>query len=74
MTYEAARAERRHRSRKISSTRAIPYEAAAPGMGESLLAHMRRTSKANQGISPWLAVAVLAGAIVALAFVNFLAR
>jgi hypothetical protein len=41
---------------------------------KSLSAHMRRLRRRNHGISRWLALAVLIGAIVALAFVDFLAR
>jgi len=40
----------------------------------SLLAHMRRVQRRNQGSSRWLALAVLVGAIAAFAVINFLAR
>lgn len=74
MTYEADRPERRQGTRGTHSARAVPYEDVASPMGGSLLAHMRRINKRNQGISRWLAVAVFVGAIVAFLFVSFLAR
>jgi hypothetical protein len=42
--------------------------------GRSLSAHMRRLRRQRQGISHWLALAVLAGSVVAFAFVNFFAH
>ena len=39
-----------------------------------LSSHMRQLRRRGQGTSRWLALAVLTGAVVALAFVRFLAR
>jgi hypothetical protein len=39
-----------------------------------LSSHMRQLRRRNHGASRWLALAVLTGAVVALAFVRFLAR
>jgi hypothetical protein len=39
-----------------------------------LASHMRQLRRRNRGASRWLALAVLTGAVVALAFVRFLAR
>jgi hypothetical protein len=39
-----------------------------------LASHMRQLRRRNQGASRWLALAVFTGAVVALAFVRFLAR
>jgi hypothetical protein len=36
--------------------------------------HIRQLQPRNQGIARWLALAVLTGALAALAFVSFLAR
>jgi cellulose synthase/poly-beta-1,6-N-acetylglucosamine synthase-like glycosyltransferase len=40
----------------------------------NLSSHMRQLRRWNQGASRWLALAVLTGAVAALAFVRFLAR
>lgn len=39
-----------------------------------LSSHVRRLSKRNQGISRWIALAVVAGGVVALAFVQLAIR
>ena len=41
---------------------------------EDLVSHMRQLRRRNQNAPRWLALAVLTGAVVALAFVRFLAR
>jgi hypothetical protein len=46
-------------------------EAIHAASARGLSSHVRRLSKSNQGISRWLAVAVLAGSVVALAMVHF---
>jgi hypothetical protein len=47
----------------------VEYEAP-----NNLSSHMRHLRHRSQGASRWLALAVLTGAVVALAFVRFLAR
>jgi hypothetical protein len=42
--------------------------------GSGLSAHVRATQRRNHGLPRWLMITVAAGAIVALAFVNFLAH
>lgn len=39
-----------------------------------LSSHVRQLSKRNQGISRWIALAVVAGGVVALAFVQLAVR
>jgi hypothetical protein len=39
-----------------------------------LSSHMRQLRRRSQGMSQWLGLAVLTGAVVALAFIRFLAR
>ncbi len=56
------------------------YDAAFERITPQLLAahgltnHMRQLQPRNHGIGRWLALAVVAGTVAALAFVNFLAR
>jgi len=42
--------------------------------GSGLSTHMRNLRRRNRGASRWLAAALLAGTVAALAFVNFFAR
>jgi hypothetical protein len=42
--------------------------------GSGLSAHMRASRNRNHSLPRWLMITVAAGAVVALAFVNFLAR
>jgi hypothetical protein len=42
--------------------------------GSGLFTHMRNLRRRNRGASRWLAAALLAGTVAALAFVNFFAR
>jgi len=39
-----------------------------------LMGHMRAAQRRNRRVSHWLAIAVVAGAFVALAFVGYLSR
>ncbi|MGA7915751.1 MAG: hypothetical protein WCA00_10995 [Candidatus Acidiferrales bacterium] len=49
----------------------FPQQAVTPTIAaRGLSSHVRQLRKRNQGISRWLALAVVAGAIVALAFVQ----
>lgn len=76
MTFEPSR-KTRYAARRKSFASAVTYEdfARANAMPEAgLLAHMRRLRRRNQGSSRWLALAVLAGSVVAFAVINFLAR
>jgi hypothetical protein len=42
--------------------------------GSGLTAYMRSSRNRNHSLPRWLMITVVAGAVVALAFVNFLAR
>lgn len=46
----------------------------APHTARGLSSHVRQLSKRNQGISRWIALAVVAGGVVALAFVQLAIR
>jgi hypothetical protein len=50
---------------------ATQEEVMRPANARGLSSHVRKMSKKNQGFSGWLALAVLAGGVVALAFVQF---
>jgi hypothetical protein len=54
---------------KESAPEEVAYEAP-----DDLVSHMRQLRRRNQSAPRWLALAVLTGAVVALAFVRFLAR
>lgn len=82
MAFETTTPGTRRYAQDVSSASAVLCEVDGPPVwvprdrtvDPSLSGHVRRLSKRHHGISRWLAVAVLAGSIVALAFVNFLAR
>jgi len=82
MTYETAAPETQNYAHEASSASVVSHESVGrrhrahrhATIDTSLLAHMRRLRKQNQGMSRWLALAVLAGSVVAFAVVNFLAR
>lgn len=53
----------------------IPHQGLIPSStARGLSAHVRQLSKRNQGISRWIALAVVAGGVVALAFVQLAIR
>ena len=53
----------------------IPQHGIIPSpAARGLSSHVRRLSKRNQGISRWIALAVVAGGVVALAFVHLAIR
>jgi hypothetical protein len=53
----------------------IPQQRLIPSpTARGLSAHVRQLSKRNQGISRWIALAVVAGGVVALAFVQLAIR
>jgi hypothetical protein len=53
----------------------IPQQELIPSpAARGLSSHVRRLSKRNQGISRWIALAVVAGCVVALAFVQLAIR
>jgi hypothetical protein len=53
----------------------FPDAAVSPAIaGRSLSSHVRRLSKKNQGISRWLVLAILCGAIVAFAMIQVAVR
>lgn len=82
MTFETTTPKTRTYAQERPSASAVLYGDVGPAVwararartDTSLSAHMRRLRRRNQGISPWLAVAVLVGSVVALAVINFLAR
>ena len=51
-----------------------PAEEVTHEAPEDLVSHMRQLRRRTQNAPRWLALAVLTGAVVALAFVRFLAR
>lgn len=68
----------RHREEKFAPATALPLSSMdfepdfeAP---HDLLAHMRQLRGRSRDAVRWLALAVVAGAITAVAFVNFFAR
>jgi len=73
MTFEAATPSARRRPRKRRSS-AAACEAVAPGFETGLSGQMQRMRRQNEGISRWLALAVLVGSIVAFVFINFFAQ
>lgn len=53
----------------------IPQQELIPSpTARGLSSHVRQLSKRNQGISRWIALAVVAGGVVALAFVQLAIR
>jgi hypothetical protein len=53
----------------------IPQQGFLPSpAARGLSSHVRQLSKRNQGISRWIALAVVAGGVVALAFVQLAIR
>jgi|HubBroStandDraft_4_1064222.scaffolds.fasta_scaffold52737_1 hypothetical protein len=51
-----------------------PAEEVTHEAPEDVVSHMPQLRRRNQSAPRWLALAVLTGAVVALAFVRFLAR
>jgi hypothetical protein len=82
MRYETVERKTRRHPHHRASAIAVPYEAldhtawtsGAPSIATSLLADLWRLRRRNRGISRWLAIAVLAGAIAALGVIHFLAH
>jgi hypothetical protein len=53
----------------------IPEQESVPSpAARGLSSHVRQLSKRNQGISRWIALAVVVGGVVALAFVQLAIR
>jgi len=58
----------------FSSEAESPSVAVVSPPAAGIATHVRVLRRRHRGISRWLALALLAGALVALAFVKFLAR